>query len=87
MAIAHSKLTAQGQILVPVDIRKKLGVGPGSLLEWEQDGDRIIVRRAGTCNSEDIHKALFGSKAPKPKTLGELKSGIGDYIKKRYARS
>src|ERR1035441_9357945 len=30
MAIAHSKLTAQGQISVPVDVRRKLGIGPGS---------------------------------------------------------
>jgi bifunctional DNA-binding transcriptional regulator/antitoxin component of YhaV-PrlF toxin-antitoxin module len=29
----------QGQISVPVEIRRKLGVGPGSVLEWEQDGD------------------------------------------------
>lgn len=85
MAIAHSRLTSQGQISVPADIRKKLGIGPGSVLEWEQDGDRIIVRRAGTVNSEEIHKALFGSKTPKPKTLNDLKSGIRDYVRKRYA--
>ena len=28
MAMAHSKVTAQGQISVPAEIRKKLGVGP-----------------------------------------------------------
>ena len=85
MAVAQSRLTAQGQISIPADIRKKLGIGPGSVLEWEQDGDRIIVRRAGTVNSEEIHKALFGSKTPKLKTLSDLKSGIRDYVRKRYA--
>ena len=31
MALAHSKLTAQGQISVPATIRRKLGIGPGSV--------------------------------------------------------
>ena len=29
MTLAHSKLTAQGQISVPAEIRRKLGIGPG----------------------------------------------------------
>ncbi len=43
MAIARSKLTAQSQISVPADVRRKLGVGPGSVLEWEEDGNQIVV--------------------------------------------
>jgi AbrB family looped-hinge helix DNA binding protein len=39
MALAHSKVTAQGQISVPAEVRKKLGIGPGSILEWEEDGE------------------------------------------------
>ena len=54
MAIAHSKITAQGQISIPADVRRKLGVGPGSVLEWEEDGDKIVVRRAGRWKSEEI---------------------------------
>jgi antitoxin PrlF len=47
MPLAKSKLTAQGQISVPAEIRKKLGVGPGSVLEWDEQNDEVIVRRAG----------------------------------------
>jgi AbrB family looped-hinge helix DNA binding protein len=36
MAIVHSRITAQGQISVPAAIRQKLGVGPGSTLEWDE---------------------------------------------------
>jgi AbrB family looped-hinge helix DNA binding protein len=49
MALAQSKVTAQGQIAVPAEVRRKLGVGPGSVLEWDEDGEKIIVRRAGLC--------------------------------------
>ena len=39
MAIAQSRLTAQGQISVPAAVRRKLAVGPGSTLEWHEEED------------------------------------------------
>jgi AbrB family looped-hinge helix DNA binding protein len=38
MALARSKVTAQGQISIPAGIRKRLGIAPGSILEWDEDG-------------------------------------------------
>jgi len=86
MTIARSKVTAQGQISVPVDVRRKLGIGPGSVLEWEEDGNKIVVRRAGRFSSEDIHRALFGRRTPAKRSIAELKDGIRRYARKRYAR-
>ena len=85
MPLAHSKLTAQGQISVPAKVRRKLGVGPGSVLEWDDDGDQVIVRRAGRYTSEDVHRSIFPI-PPKPKTLVELKQGLLRHIKRRRAR-
>jgi antitoxin PrlF len=75
MPIARSRVTAQGQISVPADVRRKLGVGPGSVLEWDEEDAKIVVRRAGRFSFEDI-----------PRTLRELKEGIRQHIKERYAR-
>jgi AbrB family looped-hinge helix DNA binding protein len=86
MATARSKITGQGRTSVPSSIRKKLGIGPGSVLEWEDDGDRIVVRRAGHFSSEDIHKALFGERTAQNRSAAELKEGIRAYVRKRYAR-
>ena len=86
MAAAYSKLPAQGQISVPAEIRRKLGIGPGSVLEWEEDGDRIVVRRADRYSSEEIHLALFGQGMPKARSTAELKDGVRSYVRKRYAR-
>ena len=86
MAIARSKITAQGQTSVPVDVRRKLGIGPGSVLEWEEEGNKIVVRRAGRFSSEDIHRALFGPRTPATRSIAELKDGIRRYARKRYAR-
>lgn len=84
MALAHSKVTAQGQVSVPAKVRQRLGVGPGSVLEWDEDGDRVVVRKAGRYSSEDIHQALF-SQTPRRRTVDEMKNGIRRYIKKRHA--
>ena len=86
MAIAHSKVTAQGQISVPMDVRRKLGIGPGSVLEWEEEGNKMVVRRAGRFSSEDINRALFGTRPPEPRSIDELKEGIGEHLRKRHAR-
>jgi len=86
MALAHSKVTAQGQISVPAEVRRKLGIGPGSVLEWDEQGDVVVVRRVAQYTSEDIHDAVFGSK-PKPRTLSELKQGVARHMKRRHARN
>lgn len=86
MTIAQSKLTAQGQISVPAEVRRKLGVGPGSILEWEAQGDQIVVRRAGRHSSEDIHRAVFPKGAPKAASTADMKAGIRGLMKRRHAR-
>jgi len=86
MPIAHSKLTSQGQISVPAEIRRKLGVGPGAVLEWDEEDGKIVVRRAGRYTFEDMHKALFPKGAPKPRSLDELKEGVRRYVRGRRAR-
>ena len=85
VALAHSKVTSQGQISVPAEIRRKLGIGPGSVLEWEEEGDKVVVRRVGQYSFEDIHRALF-AKPPKPRTLEELKEGIAQHMREKHAR-
>jgi bifunctional DNA-binding transcriptional regulator/antitoxin component of YhaV-PrlF toxin-antitoxin module len=66
-----------------VGVRRKLGIGPGSVLEWEEDGGKMVVRPAGRFSSEDIHRAVFGTRTPKTRTLDELKEGIRRYARKR----
>ena len=84
MALAHSKVTAQGQVSVPAKVRQRLGVGPGSVLEWEEDGDRVIVRKAGRYSSEDIHRVLF-TKTPRRRTIEDMTRGVRQHSRKRHA--
>jgi antitoxin PrlF len=86
VVLAQSKLTAQGQISVPAEVRRKLGLGPGSVLEWDEDGERVVVRRAGRYTSEEIHRELF-AQTPRRRSTSELKEGIRRHMQKRHARS
>ena len=86
MSVAHSKVTAQGQVSVPADVRRKLGIGPGSVLEWSFENEQVVVRRAGRYSSEEIHKAVFGEKRPRRRTVAELKEGIRKSARERHAR-
>jgi AbrB family looped-hinge helix DNA binding protein len=86
MAIAQSKVTAQGQISVPAEIRRRLGIGPGSILEWDQEGEAVVVRRLGRFSSEDIHAALFGSMASPRRSPREMDEGIARHLKEKHAR-
>ncbi len=84
MSIAHSKITTQGQVAVPAEVRKKLGVGPGSIIVWEESNDQVVVRRARRHTSIDIHVALFAEGPPMP-SIG-VKKGIRKYVRKKHAR-
>jgi antitoxin PrlF len=85
MPLPQSKVTAQGQISVPAEIRRKLGLSVGAVLEWEEHGDTVIVRKAARYTSDDIHRAVFDA-APEPRTLPELKDAIGRRMRDKYAR-
>jgi len=73
MTIARSRLTTQGKISVLAEVRRRLGVGPGALLEWREDGAEIVVRRAGRYSSREIHRALFRNR-PRRRSLKQLTS-------------
>jgi len=85
MSGIQSKVTAQGQISVPAEVRRQLGVGPGSVLVWEWRDGEFVVRRAGKSTSAEIHEVLFGAEAARRKP-GDVKAGIRKYVRRRHAR-
>ena len=71
---------------VPAEVRRRLGLAPGSVLEWDEVNGTIVVRRASRFTSEEIHRALFPEGPPPARSLKELKSGIAEHMKRRHAR-
>ena len=86
MAITQSKVTAQGRISVPAEVRRRLGVGPGSILVWEERDGEFVVRRFSRFTSDELHAALFGDQ-PVPATGATVvEDGIRKYFGRRHAR-
>jgi AbrB family looped-hinge helix DNA binding protein len=81
-----SKVTAQGQISVPVEVRRALGVGPGSILEWQERDGAFLVRRAGRHTSAEIHAALFPSRRTRTVRPIDTREAIRATVRKRHAR-
>ena len=87
MAIARSKLTAKGRTTVPAEIRKRLGVAAGTLLEWVEKDGEIIVRRARKSSWRDVRKILFPDGPPAPAPLDELSEGRRRYVRRKQAHN
>ena len=81
----ESKITSQGQISIPARIRQKLGLGPGSKVEWRVRGDQVTVCRASKYTSQDIHDALFDA-PPDPRTINDMDEGIRRHLREKHAR-
>ena len=62
-----------------------MGIGPGTVLEWNLEGDRLLIRRVGRYRSTDVHRALFPT-SPRSHSLAELKEGVQEYVRRRHAR-
>lgn len=86
MKIAQSRLTSQGQVSVPGEVRRRLGLAPGSILEWEADGNQVVVSRGHRYSSVDLHSKLFPEGPPEAQSLAELKDGLRRDVAKRHAR-
>ncbi len=77
MAVAI--VTSKGQITIPVEVRKDLGLKTGDKVEFRQDegtGTYILRRKTGSVMD------LFGSlkyDGP-PVTIEQMKEAVGDHL-------
>ena len=81
----ESKITSQGQVSIPAPVRRKLGLSPGSMIEWCEQGDYVLVRRASRYTFKDIHDVLFPVE-PQPRSLSDFDEGIRDLMRRKHAR-
>jgi AbrB family looped-hinge helix DNA binding protein len=55
-----AKITSRGQITIPIDIRKKLGVKEGDKVIFIEDGSRIVVANAAKIAFTNMRAAFVG---------------------------
>ena len=55
-----AKITSRGQITIPIDIRKKLGVREGDKVVFIEDQGRIVVANAAKIAFANMREAFAG---------------------------
>jgi antitoxin PrlF len=53
------KLTSKGQVTIPIDIRERLGLSEGSVVEFEIQGDVAVLRK--TAGGQDRGRRLVAA--------------------------
>jgi len=48
------RITAKSQTTIPRAVRAALGVGPGDVIGYEIDGDRVVLRRAARLPGDTV---------------------------------
>lgn len=86
MKNVQSRIASQGRVSIPARIRRKLGLTPGSTVEWCERGPEVLIRRATKYSSLEIHQAVFPS-VPERKSVEEMDLGVGTHLRRRHSPS
>lgn len=79
---ALAKVTSKGQITLPKQIRDLLHINTGSIVVFESDGDRLVVKTAKTI--QDFKGSLKGKR--KSVDFEEMRKAAKEQIAKRGSR-
>lgn len=80
MTSAVSRVTAQNQISIPANVRRRFGIGPGTELVWEEHEGMLVVRPKkftldelrAFCTDEPVERRTFAQlRAARDRALGE----------------
>ena len=62
-----AKITSKGQVTVPHEIRRALGVGPGDRLQFEKEGSVVRVRPVRVQSSFEKYRGIGNPNIPSGK--------------------
>lgn len=88
MFIGSSRVTSQGQISIPAEVRRRMHVRTGTELLWDlrDNGDWVVRPKRYTL--EDIQEILQGSDLPRIQaTDEELQKARAEFLAHRWKRS
>jgi AbrB family looped-hinge helix DNA binding protein len=81
-----TRVSRKGQITIPAELRRDLGISAGDSVAVERNGDTLIVRRAGSA-TERTYGALSKYRRDPPLTIGEEKDAFAQAIVDDYLES
>ena len=55
-----SRVTSKGQVTIPIDMRRKLGIKDGDKVAFIEDGNRIVIANAAMVALREVQDAFNG---------------------------
>lgn len=80
-----AKLNAKGQVTIPKEIRDRLGLASGSVLEFSMHPDGTLVAQPVKPDARRI-RGLLKSPFVTPLTTGQMDEAIASHLRDRQAR-
>lgn len=77
-------LTSKGQVTLPKELRDRLGLDAGTLLDFEIQADDTIRVRAVRPDARRI-RGLLKSPHAAALTVGQMDAGIAEHLKRKHA--
>ena len=77
-------LTSKGQITLPKEIRDRLGLDAGSMLDFELLADNTITARPVLADARRI-RGLLKSPHARPLTVAQMDEGINKHLRAKHA--
>lgn len=77
-------LTSKGQVTLPKELRDRLGLDAGTLLDFEIQADDSIRVRAVRPDARRI-RGLLKSPHAAPLTVEQMDAGITEHLKRKHA--
>ncbi len=84
MSIARSRITAQGQVTIPVAVMRQFGFAPGEVVEWNTLDGHLVVEKAGQFSLEDVQVALQIPVGLR-RTDEQIREGIKAKVRSKHA--
>ena len=53
-----NRVTSKGQVTIPVEVRRAIGILPGDAIDFVREGERFIVRRIANVAAEELARQM-----------------------------
>lgn len=81
----YATLTSKGQITLPKEIRDRLGLDAGTLLDFAVLPDNTITARAVKADAKRV-RGILASPHSEPLTVEQMDEKIGEHLRDKHVR-
>jgi antitoxin PrlF len=72
----HAKVAERGQVTIPKAIRERLGIGSGTVLDFEAENGRLVAVKAESVDKLEAIYGRFGQGRSADAVVAELRGEV-----------